>query len=271
MAISLASLNRLSAPKPPRIVIYGPHGIGKNSFAGSAPRPVLINIEDGHPSGQPIDAFPKAENFQDVMDAMAALYAELHDFETLVVDSLDWLEPLVWAETVRRNNVANPSKPWASIEDAGYGRGFVATLDVWREYLDAINALRNDKGMAVIQTAHAEVKRFDSPETEPFDRYQIKLHEKAAAIVQEQCDIVAFGNYRVSISKSDVGFNKKVARAVGGAQRVVFLEERPAFHAKNRYSLPASVDLPGVPDAWKQPQLIWDAFARHLPETTTGA
>ena len=146
MAISLSSLNRLSVPKPPRIVIYGPHGIGKNSFAGSAPRPVLINIEDGHPSGQPIDAFPKAEGFQDVMDAMAALYAEKHDFETLVVDSLDWLEPLVWAETVRRNNVANPSKPWASIEDAGYGRGFVATLDVWREYLDAINALRNDKG-----------------------------------------------------------------------------------------------------------------------------
>lgn len=45
MAISLSSLNRLSVPKPPRIVIYGPHGIGKNTFAGAAPRPVLINLD----------------------------------------------------------------------------------------------------------------------------------------------------------------------------------------------------------------------------------
>ena len=95
MAISLASLNRLSAPKPPRIVIYGPHGIGKNTFAASAPRPVLINLEDGHPSGIPIDSFPKASSFSEVMEAMTALYSEDHDFETLVIDSLDWLEPLV--------------------------------------------------------------------------------------------------------------------------------------------------------------------------------
>ncbi|WP_374589124.1 ATP-binding protein [Novosphingobium sp.] len=258
MAISLSSLNRLSAPKPPRIVIYGPHGIGKNSFAGSAPRPVLINIEDGHPSGQPIDAFPKAESFQDVMDAMAALYAEPHEFETLVVDSLDWLEPLVWAETVRRNNAANPSKPWASIEDAGYGRGFVATLDVWREYLDAINALRNDKGMAVIQTAHAEVKRFDSPETEPFDRYQIKLHKLASALVQEHADMVLFANFKTSVTRTDVGM-KKVVRGVGAGTRALYTEERPAFLAKNRHNLP-----PELP-------LSWEALASAMAASSTAA
>lgn len=258
MAISLSSLNRLSVPKPPRIVIYGPHGIGKNSFAGSAPRPVLINIEDGHPTGQPIDAFPKAGGFQDVMDAMAALYSERHDFETLVVDSLDWLEPLVWAETVRRNNVANPSKPWASIEDAGYGRGFVATLDVWREYLDAINALRNDKSMAVIQTAHAEVKRFDSPETEPFDRYQIKLHKLASALVQEHADMVLFANFKTSVTRTDVGM-KKVVRGVGAGTRALYTEERPAFLAKNRHNLPA--ELP----------LSWEALASAMAASSAAA
>ena len=102
MAISLSDLNRIASPKAPRIIIYGPHGVGKNTFAGSAPNPVLINIEDGHPAGSAIDSFPVAKTFADVMEAMTALYSEDHNFETLIVDSLDWLEPMIWAETVRR-------------------------------------------------------------------------------------------------------------------------------------------------------------------------
>lgn len=258
MAISLSDLNRLSSPKPPRIVVYGPHGVGKNTFAASAPNPVLINIEDGHPTGSPIESFPVAQSFQDIIESMTALYSESHNFETLIVDSLDWLEPLIWAETIKRNNAANPSKQWNSIEDAGYGRGFVATLDVWREYLDAINALRNDKGMAVIQTAHAEVKRFDSPETEPFDRYQIKLHKMASALIQEHADMVLFANFKTSVTKTDVGM-KKVARGVGAGTRALYTEERPAFLAKNRHNLP-----PELP-------LSWDALTAAITATSEAA
>lgn len=189
---------------------------------------------------------------------MQALYNEDHSFQTLVIDSLDWLEPLVWAETIRRNNEANPSKQWSSIEDAGYGKGYIATLDVWREYLDGINALRNDKAMAVIQTAHAEVKRFDSPETEPFDRYQIKLHKMASALVQEHADMVLFANFKTSVTKSDVGM-KKVARGVGAGTRVLYTEERPAFLAKNRHNLP-----PELP-------LSWGALASSMAASSEAA
>lgn len=236
MAISLASLNRLDTPQPPRIVLYGPHGIGKNTFAAGAPKPVLIDIEDGHPSGTPIDAFPRAQSFGDVMGAFGALYTEEHDFETVIIDSLDWLEPLVWAEACSRNN-------WPDIETPGYGKGYLAALDVWREYLDAINGLRNDKGMAVIQTAHAQITRFDSPETEPYDRYGIKLQKRASELVQEHADMVLFANFKVSTTKTDAGFNKKVTRGVGGGQRVIYTEERPAFLAKNRHRLPPELPL----------------------------
>lgn len=251
MAISLASLNKSSVAKPPRIVIYGPHGVGKNTFASAAPAPVLINLEDGQPSSLEIDGFPLATSFADVMEAMGALYSEDHRFETVIVDSLDWLEPLVWAETIRRNNEANPSKQWNTIEDAGYGKGYLATLDVWRDYIDAINALRNDKGMAVIQTAHADVKRFDNPETEPYDRYQIKLQKLASALIQEHADMVLFANYKSSVTKTDVGM-KRVARGVGSGTRMLYTEERPAFIAKNRHNLP-----PELP-------LSWDALATAM-------
>lgn len=252
MAISLASLNRLSAPKPPRIVLYGVHGIGKNTFASAAPKPVLVNIEDGQPSDTPIDAFPRATSFAEVMEALTALCSEEHEFETVVIDSLDWLEPMIWAEACSRNK-------WTDIEAPGFGKGYIAALDVWRDYLDAINFLRDEKGMAIIQTAHAQITRFDSPVTEPFDRYGIKLQKRASELVQEHADMVLFANFKVSTTKTDAGFNKKVTRGVGGGERVIYTEERPAFLAKNRHRLP-----PELP-------LDWNALAGAMSAASTAA
>ena len=33
--------------RPPRIMIYGAEGVGKSTFAASAPNPVFIQTEDG--------------------------------------------------------------------------------------------------------------------------------------------------------------------------------------------------------------------------------
>lgn len=235
MAISLQSLNRKSSPKPPRIVIYGVHGVGKTTFGTSAPNPVVVQTEDGL-GAIDVPHFPLAKSFSDIMEAFQALYTEENDFGAVVVDSLDWLEPLVWAETCRRNG-------WADIEQPGYGKGYIATLTVWREYFDAINALRDDKGMIIIQTAHTDIKRFDSPETEPYDRYVIKLQARAAALVQEHADMVLFANWKVATTKADVGFNQKVTRAIGRGERTLYTEERPAFIAKNRYRLPPEIKM----------------------------
>jgi hypothetical protein len=235
MAISLASLNRVASPKPPRIIVHGVAGVGKTTFGASAPAPVVIQTEDGLGSID-IPHFPLAKTFGDVLEAFQALYTEEHEFQTLVVDSLDWLEPLVWAETCRRNS-------WASIEQAGYGKGYLAAIDVWREYIDAVNALRSDKNMAIVQIAHTDIKRFDSPETEPYDRYVIKLHKRAAELLQEHADMILFANWKVSTTKADVGFNQKVTRAVGRGERTLYTEERPAFVAKNRHGLPPELQL----------------------------
>ncbi len=235
MAISLASLNRASAPKPPRILIHGVHGVGKTTFAAAAPDPVLILTEDGLGTLD-VQHFPLAKTLDEVMQALASLYAEEHRFRTLVVDSVDWLEPLVWARVCQDLKLK-------SIEDAGYGKGYVAALDVWREYIEGLNALRDRKGMAIVQIAHTDIKRFDSPESEPYDRYVIKLHSKASALLQEHSDIVLFANYRISTVKSDVGFNKKVTRALGSGERLIHTAERPAFLAKNRYGLPDTLEM----------------------------
>ena len=154
MAINLSSLAR-NAIKPPRIIIHGDPGIGKTTFAVCADAPVVIQTEDGLGS---LDAtcFPLARSFDEVMEAVVSLYQEPHDFKTLVVDSLDWLEPLIW-QTVC---VTHGKK---SIEEFGYGKGYVEALGIWRQFFDGITALRDDRGMAIVMTAHSEQKRVEDP------------------------------------------------------------------------------------------------------------
>jgi hypothetical protein len=245
MAISLASLRQATSLTPPRILIHGVAGVGKSTFAANADDPVVIATEDGLGMLK-VASFPVAKSFEAVMEALAALYSEPHVFRTVVVDSVDWLEPLIWKKACEENR-------WGSIEEPGYGKGYLAALDLWRQYLDGLNALRDERGMTVIQIAHTDIKRFDSPEHEPYDRYVIKLHARAAALLQEHSDVVLFANYRISTVKADVGFNKKVTRALGSGERVLYTAERPAFLAKNRYGLPDVLPLD------------WQAFAAAMP------
>ncbi|ABK45412.1 conserved hypothetical protein [Magnetococcus marinus MC-1] len=235
MATTLQSLNRVQAPRPPSMVWYGVAGVGKTTLSASAPNPVFILTEDGLGLIQ-TTSFPLARSFGDVIGALDALITEPHDFSTVVLDSLDWLEPLIWAEVCQQHGVRN-------IEDIGYGKGYVFAMDLWRIYLDRLNRLRDEKSMVVIQIAHSVIKRFDSPEHEPYDRYEIKLNAKASALVQEHSDCVLFANYRISTTKADVGFKKTVNRAVGSGERVLYTQERPAFLAKNRYNLPPELPM----------------------------
>lgn len=251
MAYNLASLRRGAENKPPRAMVYGPHGVGKTSLAANAPSAVFLQTEDGLAEND-APTFGILRSFDAVMEAISSLYSEPHDFQTVVLDTVDWLEPLVWTEACRRGQ-------WASIEDAGYGKGYIAATDVWREVIDGTNALRDEKGMTVIMLAHADIKRFESPEVDPYDRYQPKLHKLASALVQENVDCVLFNQRMVSTVKIDPKDKNSRVRGVGGHQRALYTEERPAFLAKNRYKMPAVITLPDDPAA------AWGALAAHLP------
>tara|TARA_R110000851_G_scaffold182721_1_gene331834 strand:- start:14966 stop:15718 length:753 start_codon:yes stop_codon:yes gene_type:complete len=243
MAFDLSSITKGASHLPPRILVYGVQGIGKSKFGAMAPNPIFILTEDGLGLLES-DHFPLCTTYAQVMEALTVLATQEHEFETLVVDSLDWMEPLVWKHVCEVNG-------WNSIEDAGYGKGYVEALSFWSEYIDAINYLRTEKSMTIIQTAHATAKRFNDPTTEPYDRYQIKLQDKASGKMLEHSDIVLFANYRVTTIKE--GKAKDKVRAVGAGERIMFTEERPAFVAKNRYSLPAEMPLD------------WSELAKHIP------
>ncbi|MFV0444424.1 MAG: AAA family ATPase, partial [Planctomycetaceae bacterium] len=71
------------------------------TFGAMAPQPIFIPTEDGL-AGIDVPRFPLAGSFEEVLAALMALYTEPHDYRTVVLDSLDWTERLVWNEVVRR-------------------------------------------------------------------------------------------------------------------------------------------------------------------------
>lgn len=239
--------------KPPRILIYGTQKIGKSTFAAHADRPVFIQAEDGLDAIN-IDAFPLAKTFDEIMENISALAGEQHDFKTVVIDSLDWLEPLIWNQVCENHKMA-------SIEDVlgGYGKGYGEAVKIWRLYLEGLSFLRDELGMTIIQIAHAQIKRFENPETDAYDRHEIKLQKAAAALMMEHSDIILFANHVVGVKKEAKPMNKDGRkRAIGSGERVLYTEERPAFMAGNRYGLP-----PEIP--FDKDGAYWNIIAQTVP------
>lgn len=232
MAINLGSIQKGKNIRPPRIFLYSTHGIGKSTFASQAPNPIFICAEDGL-DALDVAHFPLAASSGDVMEMLQTLYTESHDYQTVVLDTADWLEAVLIKEIESGHDA----------KELAYGRSAMFLADKWRDILDGFNALRNDKNMTVILIGHSEIKRFDSPEVDSYDRYQPKLSTRSSALVQEWADCVLFANYKTVVKKEDLGFNKERGRAISNGDRLIFTQEKPAYLAKNRYSLPDSCKL----------------------------
>jgi hypothetical protein len=232
--MKLEQIKRGGDIKPPRVLIYGPAGVGKTTFGAAAPNPIFLPIEDGLGKIE-VDAFPKPKNYSEARAALDTLAKEDHEYRTLVIDSLDWLEPMIWAHTCEQNK-------WQSIEQPGYGRGYVEALRYWREFLDRVNYLRDAKRMATVMIGHSAVKRFEAPDSEGFDRFVIKLQAKACDLISEHSDAIFFANHKYTTIKTEERGRTRV-RGRGDGSRVMYTEERPAWIAKNRFDLPPEMPL----------------------------
>lgn len=231
----LQQVQRGPVAAPRRTLLYGVHGVGKSTFGSMAEDSIFIQTEDGL-SNIDCQRLPMATKYADVLAALGELYTEGHDYRTVIIDSVDWLERLIWADVCQKRGVE-------SIEDIGYGKGYVFALTNWREVLTGLDALRNERGMAVVLLAHAQIERFANPETDTYDRYSPRLQKLASALVQEWCDEVLFATYRIHTKTTNEGFDRKRVQGIGTGERIIRTTERPAHVAKNRLGLPEELPL----------------------------
>jgi len=230
---------------PLRLLMYGTEGVGKTTFGAGAPGAIFLCGEEGT-NHLDVARFPKVESWADVLEAIRVLRTEPHEYKTLVIDTLDSLEPHCWAHVAHAAGKRD-------IEDFGYGKGYIAAFGEWQRYFAELETLRRDRGMIIITIAHAQVRPFKNPAGADYDRYSLKLHERAAGLAKEWHDVVLFARHEEFV-RDDSGR----AKGVSTGARVLHTVRTAAWDAKNRYDLPETLPL------------NWEDFAKAVAAREPG-
>jgi len=240
MGSYLSSVSATPKRLPPRITLHGKGGSGKSTFAASLHKPIFLPAEEGLGTLQ-VPAFPRPESFVDVMNTIGELAGEEHDYRSFVVDTIDHVEPLIWDHVcVERSGKTQ----FQNIEDFGYGKGYTFADPCWIQFFTALDELRR-KGMTVCILSHNEVKTISDPVLSPYDTVQPKLHKRANALLYEWSDVVGYlAVKRASVEKEGARGRKVTTTTLMGGERILHLEDTGGFEAKNRYSLPPSIEVP---------------------------
>ena len=228
-------------PLPPRVMIYGYEGVGKSTFAASAPKPIFIQTENGL-NQISTNKFPLAKTWDEVVAQMSAIAEEEHDFQTLVIDSLSGLERLIFAEVCKRFGVKNIEKA-----DGGYARGYKHALDWWETFLQGLEVISTKRNMMIILIAHVGVQEVKDPESQTYHRTAPRMHHLAEGMISQWCDAVlqAKQNFRIQKTTEGFGSERAIATALGadGGERVIRTVGTAAVIAKNRFGLPEYMPL----------------------------
>jgi len=223
--------------RPPLGIVHGGPGVGKTHLGSTLPNPIFMLTEPGLGKIQ-VDAIKPEQNatWDDFMANLEKIRTEKHDYKSLIVDSLDWLQPLCHDKTCKEMG-------YASIESAGYGKGYTESLKFWRQYIDLLNTIRDERKMTILQLAHSQVKRFEPPEAESYDRWELKLDKKVGELMLEHVDFCFYAAYETGVAQEKGSNGKLVSKTRTTKRRICHTTWKPHWVAKNRYALPEVLDM----------------------------
>ena len=246
--MTLDKYKRKAVERPPKTTIEGAAGVGKSFFACSAPKPFVINTDDGIdeillriPDVMVADAVPVGDNeanaklYDSIITTLTELAKEKHDRKTIIIDSLDRLETLAHAKVCVEHKLEN------GIEDLGYGKGFTYARGKIQRVLAGLNYLRDTKDMEPICVCHTQIRTINKPTLEPYDVFTLKLHKNASADIMEWSDAVLFMTFKMIIQKKDTGFGRKDSRAINTGERIILTSGSQGVDCKNRFGLPSEI------------------------------
>lgn len=252
-------------PSAQKIVIYGPEGIGKSTFAACFPESLFIDTE-GSTKKLNVHRMPKPTSWEMLMQEVRHVVENPTICSTLVIDTIDWAEQLCIAHICAKSGKSG-------IEDFGYGKGYVYEKEAFAGLLHALDDVIA-VGVNVLLTAHAQLRKVEQPEEMGgYDHWELKLGAKTTAniapMVKEWADMLLFANYKTVVISTDEAGKKHKAQ---GGRRVMYTTHSPWWDAKNRDCLPDELDFAAAPildllidrEALRDPAAAEDAAYRNL-------
>jgi hypothetical protein len=245
--MALSSIIKGILPEPFRLLVHGTEGVGKSTFAACAPDPIFVQCEDGL-TRLDVPKFPLAESFDTVLGSLNDLLQEKHDYKTVIIDSVDWLEKLAAQKALEEYRKA---KPDITLADFEFGSGYAKLIPRFETVIGHLNRLRRERQMNVVLIAHSKMERVIDPTGGSYDQYSPRLDKRINGMIKEWSDIIGFATQAVlkTEEKEKFGQTRTVAKPIKNAEgndRVLFLESTPAFVAKIRYAtLPNKMPLDG--------------------------
>ncbi|WP_276774123.1 ATP-binding protein [Ruminococcus champanellensis] len=217
--------------KPVKVVVYGPEGIGKSTFASKFPGALFIDTEGSTVRMNVARTDPPT--------SLAMLTGQLEEIrsnpslcQTLVIDTADWAERLAIQSVCDKYQKSG-------IEEFGYGKGYTYVYEEMGKVLNLLTDI-NNAGIHIVLTAHAAICKFEQPdEMGSYDRWEMKMINSSkcsvCAMIKEWADMVLFARYKTYAVAADKDGKKLKAR---GGERVMCTTHNPCWDAKNRFGLP---------------------------------
>jgi len=253
--MSLSAVTRGRLKRPLKLLCYGAEGGGKSTFASQSPDPIFLCAEDGT-SQLDVSRFPEPKSWADVIAAVKELTNGEHAFKTLVIDSIDWLQPLMIRHVCEAQGITEDKYH-------AFGLGEKYAVGFWKELIVALDEMREKRGIHVAILAHSTIAVFKNPEGEDFDRYQLALPNKAADLWKQWADVLLFLGWETLTKKGD-----RNAKGILG-DRFLYSERTAAYDAKNRFGIKAPIAIPEANSAWQAfSQAVKQAQQANQPNTT---
>jgi hypothetical protein len=208
------------APWRRGVLLVGPPKTGKTTAAGGAPSPVFIQADEAGLSVLPGDmphAIPTAwdkapgsdPNEPTVMGLVRWLLEGEHDYQTVVIDTVNRIELLLWRWICRIGQVD-------SIEmfGGGYGKGYTKALEEVNRLIDVLHACKIRRAMHWIAISHQTVKNAKDPTQDDYERAMMQLNEKSASAWEGAVDTIIYAQHEIQttdhINKDLKGERRKV-------------------------------------------------------------
>lgn len=212
----------------PKLMLYGLSGVGKSSLAAKLKNPLFLDFEGGL-NYLGVDRTPQYldldEFYKDLVELYRKAEAGKREYDTIVIDSVDWLVRKVVekAAGINKHNLTET----LNRSNGGYGNGKQVLENQIRTMLLPLLVSLNKMGYGICLVAHAERKDLMDADGVDTERIAPKIDVNTMNTFVEWCDNVFY------------------LKNING-ERFLVLEGDSNVLAKNRLNLTGEVKLADI-------------------------